>query len=117
MLDSLLLHVDRETLVKPAGLALVPPGDVHHTPPIIFTEIVQSPERHESIIRGLASGLSTELYPPCRQPPDTSLKKSSAAVTRRNPVMFPAGLVSAHLTRDVSLSVKRRQQLGMKEMR
>ena len=45
MLDCLLLHVDRETLVEPAGLALVPPGDVHHTAAIIFTEIVQRPER------------------------------------------------------------------------
>ena len=43
MLHSLLLHVDRETLVKPAGLALVPPGDVHHTAAIVFTEIVEGP--------------------------------------------------------------------------
>ena len=43
MLHSLLLHVNGETLVEPAGLTLVPPGDVHHTPAIVFTEIVQSP--------------------------------------------------------------------------
>ena len=115
MTPTLFLHVDSEALVEPAGLALVPPDHVHNTPAIVLAEIVQSPERGETDIT-TEPGLSTQLYPPCRQPPDTSLKESSAAVTRRNSVMFPTGLVSAHLTRDVRLPVKRGQELGIKQI-
>ena len=44
MTPTLFLHVDREALVEPAGLALVPPDDVHHAPAVVFAEIVQSAE-------------------------------------------------------------------------
>ena len=50
-------------------------------------------------------------YSPRRQPPDTSLEESSAAVTRRDSVVLPTGLVTAHLARDVGFPVKRRQEL------
>ena len=44
MCPTLFLHVDGEALVEPAGLALVPPDHVHHTPPIVLAEIVKGPE-------------------------------------------------------------------------
>ena len=43
MHPTLFLHVDSEAFVEPAGLALVPPDHVHHTPAIVLAEIVQSP--------------------------------------------------------------------------
>ena len=43
MHPTLFLHVDSEALVEPAGLALVPPDHIHHTPAIVLAEIVQSP--------------------------------------------------------------------------
>ena len=43
MHHTLFLHVDSEALVEPAGLALVPPDHVHHTPAIVLAEIIQSP--------------------------------------------------------------------------
>ena len=43
MHPTLFLHVDSEALVEPAGLALIPPDHVHHTPTIVLAEIVQSP--------------------------------------------------------------------------
>ena len=44
MYPTLFLHVDSEALVESAGLALVPPDHVHHTPAIVFAEIVKSPD-------------------------------------------------------------------------
>ena len=44
MHPTLFLHVDSEALVEPAGLALVPPDHIHHTPAIVLAEIIQSPE-------------------------------------------------------------------------
>ena len=41
MLHRLLLHVDRETLVEPAGLALVASDDINNAVSIVFTQIVQ----------------------------------------------------------------------------
>ena len=41
---TFLLHVDIQTLLEPAGLALVPPGHVHDTSPILLAHVVKIPE-------------------------------------------------------------------------
>ena len=110
MTPTLFLHVDRQALVEPAGLALVPPDDVHHAPAVVFAEIVQSAEnvRLETV---LCHPLNSELWTlssvlcplnsPCRQPPNAPLEESSAAVTRGNSVVLPTRLIPAHLHRNM----------------
>ena len=57
------LHVDCEALVEPAGLALVPPDDVHHAPAVVLAQVVQRP----------ASGSLVSAPPPRRVRPQLTL--------------------------------------------
>ena len=98
MYPTLFLHVDSEALVEPAGLALVPPDHVHHTPAIIFAEIVKSPDDDKTWSLTITVLQFLFLNSPGRQPPNAALEESSAAVTRGNSVMLPTCLVPTHLT-------------------
>lgn len=86
MLNSFLLHVDRQTLLEPARLALVPPRHVHDTSPILLAHVVKVTSS---------------------QAANAPLEKSSTSVAGGNSVMFPASLVPTHLAQDVTLPLKR----------
>lgn len=59
-----------QTLLEPARLALVSPGDVHDTVVLLFADVVEVPS-------------------------DASLEESAASVAALNPVMFTGRFVAA----------------------
>ena len=68
---TVLVHVDLETLLESAGLALVPPGHVHNTASPLFALVVQIS-------------------------PDGPFKESPASIAALNAVMLAGGFVPTH---------------------
>ena len=78
MQHTVFVHVDLKTLLKPAGLALVPPSQVHHTLAVLLADVGQVPT-------------------------DASLEEAPAAVTAEHAVVFTGAAVPTDLAKDIGL--------------